>query len=465
MHLRHKPCYTKDRVIYLKKGLIRKILAVILIIALVTGLENYAGIVDTTVKAADAFETSINGFPASYKTYLRKLHNKYPNWKFVPDNTGVDFFTAVENEASQNRSLIENAYSKYLKSNLAGDYNASTGKYIAKDGASWVSASKNCVAYFMDPRNFLDENHIYMFEQLAYDSSSQTQAGVEAILQGSFMYKNNIGYIDTAGKYQTTNTLYSAQIMTAAKTAKVSAYHIASKILQEIGSKANSKYAGMGASGSITGTYSKPYTGIYNFYNIGATSSANPIANGLKWAKSGSTYQRPWNTPQKSILGGAQYLGEKYINAGQNTMYLQRFNVKSNGTYSIYTHQYMTNISGAASEAASTADAYQSLGIAAHAKTFVIPVFNNMPSESNTITLGISGNKKGVANSDVNVRKGPATSYDAVGVLPKNQAVTVTEVSNTDIEYGVRWLSNPYWYKVSFVKDGKNTQDMFRQHI
>ena len=84
-----------------------------------------------------------------------------------------------------------------------------------------------------------------------------------------------------------------------------------------------------------------------------------------------------------------RYLGERYINAGQNTMYLQRFNVKSNGTYSIYTHQYMTNISGAASEAASTADAYQSLGIAAHAKTFVIPVFNNMPSESNTIKMCI----------------------------------------------------------------------------
>ncbi len=60
-------------------------------------------------------------------------------------------------------------------------------------------------------------------------------------------------------------------------------------------------------------------------------------------------------------FGGAQYLGEKYINAGQNTMYLQRFNVKSNGTYSIYTHQYMTNISGAASEAASTADASKAL--------------------------------------------------------------------------------------------------------
>ena len=82
MHLRHKPCYTKDRVIYLKKGLIRKILAVILIIALVTGLENYAGIVDTTVKAADAFETSINGFPASYKTYL-SLYRITQAWIFL----------------------------------------------------------------------------------------------------------------------------------------------------------------------------------------------------------------------------------------------------------------------------------------------------------------------------------------------------------------------------------------------
>lgn len=62
MHLRHKPCYTKDRVIYLKKGLIRKILAVILIIALVTGLENYAGIVDTTVKAADALRQALMVF-------------------------------------------------------------------------------------------------------------------------------------------------------------------------------------------------------------------------------------------------------------------------------------------------------------------------------------------------------------------------------------------------------------------
>lgn len=443
--------------IYLKKGLIQKILATILIIALTTCFEDYVGIVDNKVNAADAFEKSIKEFPASYRTYLRQLHKKYPNWKFVPYNTGIDFSTAVNSESANNNSLIENSYSKYLKSNTAGDYNVSTGKYIPKDGSSWVSASKNCVAYFMDPRNFLDADHIYMFEQLSYDSSSQNKAGVEAILQGSFMYKTNIAYIDAKGKYQTTNTLYSEQIMAAAKSTNVSAYHIASKMLQEIGSAKNSKYAGMGASGSITGTYSTSYTGIYNFYNIGAYSSSNPILNGLKWASNSKNgYGTPWNTPNKSINGGAKYLGEKYINAGQNTLYFQRFNVKKGGKYSLYTHQYMTNISGAASEAASTADAYQSLGIASHAKSFIIPVFNNMPNESNTMSLGKAGNKTAKALDAVNVRKGPSTSDSALTTLAAGQIVTVTAVVNTSATSVGRWLGNPYWCKVSFSKSGKN---------
>lgn len=85
----------------------------------------------------------------------------------------------------------------------------------------------------------------------------------------------------------------------------------------------------MGASGSVSGQYSKTYTGIYNFYNIGAYSSANPIANGLAWAsnRKDKTYNRPWTKPGKSIIGGASYIGEKYINCGQNTTYYQRFNV------------------------------------------------------------------------------------------------------------------------------------------
>ena len=404
----------------------------------------------------DAFEQSISGFPDSYKVYLRKLHTKYPNWKFVPFNTGINFSTAVSKEYENNRSLIENAYSKYLKSNAAADYNVSTGKYIAKDGASWVTASKNCIAYFMDPRNFLNDTHIYMFEQLSFDEATQTLDGVEAILQGSFMYKTNINYITTAGKPMTSDITYSKQILDSAKATSVSAYYLASKILQEVGTRGSNTHPGMGASGSVSGTYSSKYTGIYNFYNIGASSSANPILNGLAWASTGTTYERPWNTPFKSILGGAQYIGEKYINCGQNTTYFQRFNVNSKSTYSLYSHQYMTNIYGAASEASYTADAYNTLGIAGLAKTFVIPVYTSMPNENNQVKLGAGATKSGTVSSTVNMRKGPSTEYDNLITLSKGDAVTVTSGVMTDITFGIKWLSNPYWYKINVSKNGKS---------
>lgn len=417
-------------------------------------LHGYHMPVNVHAATDSAFEKSISAFPDSYKSYLRTLHNKYPKWKFVAYNTGINFQTAVNKEFSNNRSLIENSFSKLLKSNGSGNYNVSTGTYIAKDGGTWVSASKNCVAYFMDPRNFLNSTHIYMFEQLSYDSSTQTKAGVEAILQGSFMHKTKIGYITTKGKYKSTDIYYSDQILEAAKQSKVSAYYLASKIIQEIGTKANSKYAGMGASGSVSGTYSKSYTGIYNFYNIGATSSGTPIANGLSWASSGSGYSRPWNTPMKSINGGAEYIGEKYINCGQNTVYYQRFNVNKSSTYALYTHQYMTNIYGAASEASITAAAYESLGIASLAKTFVIPVYKSMPKEGNTIKYG-SSPKTGTIISGVNLRKKANTTSNIVTTLNSGDKVTITKAVMTSSEFNSRWLSNPYWFKVKIKKSGK----------
>lgn len=432
---------------------IQKMIAVVLCVAMVLSL--CVMIPQSKAEAATStFEKSIAGFPDSYKPYLRTLHDKYPNWKFVPYNTGIAFTTAVKKEYENDRSLIENAYSNYLKSNASGNYNSSTKKYIAKDGSSWVVASKNCISYFMDPRNFLDEEHIYMFEQLSFDAATQTQAGVEAILQGSFMYNTNIGYLNSLGKYIATNVKYSAQIMSAARETNVSAYYIASKILQEIGKSKHSVYAGMGAGGSINGNYSSTYKGIYNFYNIGASSGANPIANGLSWAKSGNTYERPWTTPAKSILGGAKYIGEKYINCGQNTTYYQRFNVNNNSKYNLYDHQYMTNICGAASEASYTSDAYRALGITALAKTFVIPVYNDMTPKNKTVTLG-TGTKTGSVISSVNMRKGAGTAYDKVITLSAGDKVTVIGGIMTTVPFGTRWLSNPYWYQVSVNKSGK----------
>lgn len=410
-------------------------------------------ITGTKVQADDAFEASISGFPESYKPYLRKLHASYPNWSFQPYNTGIDFATAVENESIKDRSLTQTNYSDYLQSNADGDYNTVTGAYIPKDGSTWVTASRNAVAYFMDPRNFLDDTFIFMFENLSYDAANQTQAGVEAILAGSFMANTNIAYIDKNRIPHSTNTLYSAKIMEAASQSQVSAYYIASKILQEIGSTGHPTRGGMGASGSVSGDYSTIYTGIYNFYNIGASTSANPILNGLAWAANASNgYGTPWTTPGKSIIGGAKYIGEKFINVGQNTTYLQRFNVTGNKTFE---HQYMTNIFGCAAETATTAKAYANLGIKGSQRTFVIPVYTNMPGDATTVQLG-KAEKSGTIISNVNLRKGPSTAYGTYTTLNTGDVVTIKESVLTDRSYSTSWLKNPYWCKVDVTKDGAN---------
>ncbi len=434
----------------MQNKIVKRICIFVLAMALVVASVHF---VPKTEVKADAFETSIKGFPDSYKSSLRALHKKYPNWKFVPYKTGIKFATAVSKESKNNMSLIENYYSKFFKSNAKGDYFPQTKRYVAKDGGTWVSANKNATAYFMDPRNFLNTSSIYMFESLTFDSSTQTQAGVEAVLKGTFMYKTNICYLTNKGKYTKTNTKYSAQILAAAKAANVNAYYIASKIRQEIGGSKNSKYAGMGASGSVSGSYGS-YKGIYNFYNIGAFTGANPIASGLNWAKSGKTYSRPWNTPMKSINGGAKYIGDKYINCGQYTIYFERFNVNKSSTYGLYAHQYMTNVYGAAAEADLTANAYNSMGIAGLTKKFIIPVYTSMPAKSQSVTLGAVG-KSAKTSDSIMIRKGPGTGYKGMVTLPKGTKVSVYHGKISNSGYGVRLLRNPYWLYAHVKYKGK----------
>ena len=98
------------------------------------------------------------------------------------------------------------------------------------------------------------------------------------------------------------------------------------------------------------------------------------MINGLKFASTGTTYMRPWNNQYKAIVGGAQYIAENYISKGQNTIYLERFNVTPKNTYD---HQYMTNVVAAYSEAIKNYTAYST--IMDKPFVFYIPVYNNMP--------------------------------------------------------------------------------------
>ena len=170
--------------------------------------------------------------------------------------------------------------------------------------------------------------------------------------------------------------LYVDIIMDAAAQSGVSPYVLAAMILQEQGTN--------GGSPLISGNYSG-YPGYYNFFNVEAyqSGSMSAIQTGLRYASQSGSYGRPWDTVEKSIIGGAQNYGDNYVKAGQNTFYLKKFNVQGSN---LYKHQYMTNIQGAASEAERLSKAYSS--VKDSALEFQIPVYNNMPETACAAPVG-----------------------------------------------------------------------------
>lgn len=335
----------------------------------------------TTPGVVADFELSLlaQKFPESYKPYLRELHEMYPNWVFQAFHTGLYWDVAIAEENIPGKNLIPNSYGIEWKSLEEGAYNWKTDSFIVYDGSTWVTASKAALEYYMDPRNFLDDKSIFQFEVLTYEPSYQNLTGIENILKYTPLYQTSYVYEDEDGQLQSMS--YAQTFIRAAEYSGVSPYHLATRVKQEVITGTTT------VSNSITGTVSG-YEGLYNFYNIGAyhsTQAGGAIANGLKYAKYGSSSNDalndasliPWDNRYSAIVGGAYIIGDSYINRGQNTIYLQKFNMTS---YYTYSHQYMANVVAPSSEGKKTAQAYT--GATDSPIVFSIPVYLGMPEEA-----------------------------------------------------------------------------------
>lgn len=165
---------------------------------------------------------------------------------------------------------------------------------------------------------------------------------------------------------------YISTIMDAANSSGVNPYVLTAMLIQEQGRK--------GGSGLISGKNPK-YPGFYNYFNAQAFQDGDktPTERGLWWASLVDvTYGKPWNTPEKAIIGGAKYYGDNYLKSGQDTFYLKKFNVTEKGRYE---HQYMTNVQAAAEEGRKLGEAYtEELKQKKH--TFRIPVYTDMPESA-----------------------------------------------------------------------------------
>ena len=210
------------------------------------------------------FENKLNaqGFDETYKKKLRALHTIHPNWTFENMKTGLDFEKAAKSE--QSVSSI-NTGNKYY-------YVNSSGNYVSTE-PGWYLANIETVKYYLDPRNFINETYILMFESLKY-SSNYTETVVQSVINNTFM----------KGTSKIDNETYASIFVSAGKTKDISPVYLASLARQE---------SGVNGSKATTGnqfTYKNiTYIGLYNFFNIGAFSGEeSPIKAGLVWASGGS---------------------------------------------------------------------------------------------------------------------------------------------------------------------------------
>lgn len=425
---------SKDILLHLKEIAI-KFIYIFIIITFLSCI--FLSMMNTEVKAAQYTEkyssSSFNStlYPG-YVTLIDSLKKAHPNWTFTILYTGLDWNQVLKNEttAAHGRNLVSGSKTgEWVCPSCADD------KY---DNGSWKCASEATVAYYMDPRNSLFEDYIFQFENLQWVDGLYTIDGINKILADcKYMQGSKITYTKTDGTTGTINKSYAQVIYDAAKANNISPYHLASRIRQEQG-------PGNNASSTATGKYAG-YVGYYNFFNINASGSGSStiIKNALNYAKN-----KEWTDPKKSINGGATFLASSYINKGQNTAYLQKFDV-DNSDGSLYWHQYQQNVSAAKSESSTVLKTYKSIDSSlSWAFNFVIPVYKNMPEtkspqpgSQSIVTQNIE-----VTDEEVIVRSSKSTTASEVATLKKGTKVLRIEIGNTK--------TNGYYWDKIVLDDG-----------
>ena len=276
-----------------------------------------------------------------YKEALQKLQQQHPNWTIKLVYTGLKWDDVLN--AEQGRDSKGEPFSLTQEK---GNWRDSSDHNSYQGG--WYKASREAIAYMMDPRNSLDQYYVFQFQNLAR-SSNETVQKVSTMTNGTYLQN------------------YSSTLVNASQIYNVSAFHLASRMLME-----------QGTSGWSINGY--PYNGrmVYNYANIGATGNTieNIKASGAKYA-----YEHKWFSPEFCINGTAQWIYNNYLSNDQNTKYFEKYNVVKQP---YYTHQYMQNIRAANDEGHNTAKSLEKNGLLNSSYEFLIPVYEEMPDTACT---------------------------------------------------------------------------------
>lgn len=342
-----------------RKNLKFKGIILLLVICIITSTINFQEVKGAIYSNLPVSYIDEN-FPSSYMPYINALKEKHPNWVFKAVHTGLDWNTVLSHESyevNEGISLVEDIYGAEWKRD---------GQNYYQDG-NYVTASKQAVAYVVDPRNFINENGIFQFEVLSYNGATQSVNAVQSVLAATPMGGQYKDKYKSYGTWHDLGTTYAELIHSISEDVGINPVHIASRIRQE--------NSGNIINGSlINGDY-----GVYNFFNIGAydANGQSAVTNGLNYARN-----QGWTSVSAALRGGIEYIYSKYIKWGQDTIYFERFDVNNPGTAQwLLGTGYMTNIFGPKGEALITYNAYNSYNMIDSPFEFHIPVYENMPEE------------------------------------------------------------------------------------
>jgi len=392
----------------------KKIKKSIILIIILSILINIS-MISTTYAVTQSISAEINSinnekYPG-IKEIIEQLQTKYPNWKFKLLYTGLDWNEVITNEYKGHGASPKNLV--YKNTNYQGEWICAICGDKSYDNGSWRCASEQAIKYMMDPRNSLNESDIFQFEELT-NSESNIET-LKAMTKGSFLEGHEQGILD------------------AASNNNVNAYYIVARLIQEQGKSGTVLTAGKG--------YNNQYEGYYNAFNIAASgnSTSEILMNALAYAK-----KKEWTTLDKSIDGGISFLAKQYIQKGQNTLYLQKFDVET--TNGLYSNQYMQNILAAQKEGETLRNTYINMKSLSSEHTFIIPVYENMPQE---ICVRPDTTKVNTTDEDIvkvnvdgslRIRNNP-NGDKTVGYLYPNEIVTRLEKATAKV-------NGTYWDKV-----------------
>ena len=145
--------------------------------------------------ADDAAKKILEDFSdtAGYADLLLSLHEKHPSWSFVKvevpasyDDADTTWDALVTAEMGDGLNLADPKYhgEEYIRG------------IVERDSGGWLDASREAVAYFMDPRNFLtDTAAVYQFVTHGYDPEADTYVTMDALslmTEGTFLGRDVI---------------------------------------------------------------------------------------------------------------------------------------------------------------------------------------------------------------------------------------------------------------------------------